>query len=115
MCTREKQVTIIILLIAVSTAFFITKLNVFEEELVHHMLLNNLLFKWVTLSSSYTSPTFTILSYFNLEIFLCNSALLFCRWHGKSKTSEKGGEHIFSETVGGFVERSSKLENAFSR
>ncbi|KAM0936676.1 hypothetical protein DsansV1_C26g0191151 [Dioscorea sansibarensis] len=37
------------------------------------------------------------------------------RWHGKSKTSEKGGEHIFSETVGGFVERSSKLENAFSR
>ncbi|KAJ0973890.1 hypothetical protein J5N97_015855 [Dioscorea zingiberensis] len=36
------------------------------------------------------------------------------RWHGKSKTSEKGGDDIFSE-VEGFVERCSKLENALSR
>lgn len=110
MCTQEKQVSITILLAAMSTTFFITKLNVFEEVLVHHMLLNNLLFKWVTFSSSYTSSTLTILPYFNLD-----SALLICRWHGKSKTSEKGGEDILSDTVGGFVERSSKLENAFSR
>ncbi|KAJ0973945.1 hypothetical protein J5N97_015910 [Dioscorea zingiberensis] len=36
------------------------------------------------------------------------------RWHEKSKTSEKGGDDIFSE-VEGFVERCSKLENALSR